>query len=222
MNGWGNEIFLFLNVKRIQAALDNEKFDDLMISLFPTTVDTLRQDRKYKAAVYERLNLIVDNLHTEFQNVSADKIFHTKFRFKEEDSAGTSHFIIHFTTHSRGFDLVKQIYYEFDNIGASLEADGSYTFDAKVLDAPEATTLDFGDANVDALSVILERDYKGRKILARVLFEEHHVSTQFSTIHYLKTLRQMVEDGRIKSTFTDTVAHKVTVLLTNHCELEFL
>ncbi|MEJ0032429.1 MAG: three-Cys-motif partner protein TcmP [Bacteroidota bacterium] len=39
MNGWGNEIFLFLNVKRIQAALDNDKFDDLMDSLFPTTVD---------------------------------------------------------------------------------------------------------------------------------------------------------------------------------------
>lgn len=221
MNGWGNEIFLFLNVKRVQAALDNDKFDDLMNGLFPTTVEALRKDRKYLSNVHERLNLIVDNLHAEFQKVTTDTLWHTRFRFKEEDSIGTSHYIIHFTKHSRGFDLIKQIYYEFDNIGASLEADGNYTFDAKKLGLPVDSMLDFGDENVRALGSLLEVKYKGRKINARDLFEEHHPTTQWGVPHYLKTLRQMVDDGKIKSTFTDDHQHKVSVLLTNHCHLEF-
>ena len=139
MNGWGNEIFLFLNVKRVQAALDNDKFDDLMLSLFPTTVETLRRDRKYKSNVHERLTLIVDNLYNEFKVATKGELFHCRFKFKEEDSAGTSHYIIHFTKHKRGYDLVKKIYYEFDNIGACLDGDGNYTFDAKRMDIPEGT-----------------------------------------------------------------------------------
>lgn len=221
MNGWGNEIFLFLNIKRVQAALDNNKFDELMNSLFPTTVETLRKDRKYLSTVHERLTLIVDNLFEEFKKESTDTLYHCRFKFKEEDSIGTSHYIIHFTKHSRGYDLVKQIYYEFDNIGACLEADGNYTFDAKKMDVPQGSTLDFGDANVESLSKILEEAYKGKKIKAKTLFEEHHIKTQFAAPHYLKTLRHMVENNKVKSEFTDGKNHIRTVLLIDHCELIF-
>lgn len=196
MNGWGNEIFLFLNVKRVQAALDNKKFDDLMLSLFPTTFQTLRNDRKYKLSTHERLSLIVDNLHSEFKNATKGELFHCRFKFKEEDSIGTSHYIIHFTKHKRGYDLVKQIYYEFDNIGASLDGDGNYTFDAKRMDVPEGELIDFGDENITSLGTILVEKYKGQTISAKRLFEEHQVSTQYAGQHYVKTLRHLVENQK--------------------------
>lgn len=219
MNGWGNEIFLFLNTKRIQAALDNEKFDELMQCLFPTTVNTLRKDRKYVASVNERLTLIVDNLFTEFEKVTTDKLFHCRFKFKEEDSTGTSHYIIHFTRHPRGYDLIKQIYHEFDNIGASLE-NGVYTFDAKKLDIPQGA-LDFGDINVDVLSKKLAETYSGKSITAKDLFEEHQTKTQYAGPHYLKTLRKMVKDGLVESKYTDEIHHREAVLLTENCQLRF-
>lgn len=221
MNGWGNEIFLFLNIKRIQAALDNEKFDELMDSLFPTTVESLRKDRKYLASVHERLTLIVNNLFTEFQKVTSDQLYHCRFKFKEEDSVGTSHYIIHFTKHARGYDLIKQIYHEFDNIGASLEKDGNYTFDAKQMDVPQNSMIDFGDANVAALSKILEKTYSGKEINAKKLFEEHHVKTQYAGQHYTKTLRKMVVDGTVTARYTDNAQHTVSVLLNENCELKF-
>ncbi|HEX3386868.1 MAG TPA: three-Cys-motif partner protein TcmP, partial [Mucilaginibacter sp.] len=129
LTNWGNELFLFVNVKRIHAATENEKFDLLMQSLFPTTIDQLRHDRKYKAKVQERIKLIMDNLTEEFRRAINKKLYSCAFRFREEDSNATSHFIVHFTKHQKGYELIKDVYSIYDNIGAVLENDNVYTFD---------------------------------------------------------------------------------------------
>jgi len=221
MENWGNEIFLFVNIKRIHAAIENDKFDALMQSLFPTTFKELQRNRKYKATVYERLSLIMDNLAFEFKKAIKGNLYHTSFKFQEEDSQSTSHFIIHFTKHTKGYELVKQVFYDFDNIGASLDRDGNYTFDAKVMGTFNGMTMDFGDQNVEALSQKLAEKYKGRKITAKALFDEHHPTTKYCGSHYAKTLRHMVDKGKVKSSFTDDRSHKVSVLLTATCNLQF-
>ena len=220
LGNWGNEIFLFLNIKRIHAAVENEKFDELMDELFPTTIDKIRKDRKYVATTHERLTLIIENLANEFKTI-VPNIYHIAFKFQEEDSTATSHYIIHFTKHHRGFDLVKQIYNDFDNIGATLGADGDYTFDAKKLDIAPSSQFDFGDQNVYILSKQLKEKYKGKNILAIALFNEHQLLTKYCRTHYCDTLRKMVEDGEVVSTFTDNKEHTVSVLINEHCLLEF-
>lgn len=223
LSGWGNEIFLFVNIKRIHAAIENTKFEDLMKALFPTKIETIKKDRKYNAvSVYERLNLIMTNLASEFEATVSGELFHCAFKFQEEDSDATSHFILHLTKHSKGYELVKQVYYNYDNIGAILERDGSYTFDAKKMGQSSDAVLNFGDQNVSVLSGLLLRKYKGRTITAQELFNEHQPTNKYCGSHYAKTLRDMVEKGLIKSTFTDNSQHKVSVLLTNSCKLEFL
>jgi len=221
LEGWGNEIFLFVNTKRIHAAIENDKFEDLMLALFPTSIDNIRKDRKYKASVQERLNLIIENLADEFKKaVKRGPVYSSAFKFQEEDSKTTSHFIIHFTKHSKGYELVKQVYYNYDNIGASLDKDGSYTFDAKAMDYNNGF-WDFGEENVFDLSTMLIGAYKGRTITAKKLFEEHHPRTKYCGSHYAKTLRWMVEQGTIKSKYTDDINHKVSVLITDECIIEF-
>ncbi|TCD05872.1 three-Cys-motif partner protein TcmP [Pedobacter frigidisoli] len=215
---WGNELFLFVNIKRINQAMEVGKFDEMMKSLFPTTITTLRNDRKYKASVNERLVLIMDNLAQEFENAVSGKLYSCSFKFKEEDSVATSHFIIHFTKHQKGYELVKQIYHDYDNIGASLDKDGNYTYDAKQMGTNQ---LDFGDSNISSLSKSLTEKYKGRKITAKAVFDEHHPTTKWCGSHYLKTFRHMVDAGRLNAKFTDNALHKVTVLINENCELEF-
>jgi three-Cys-motif partner protein len=178
MQNWGNEIFLFVNIKRIHVAIENDKFDALMQSLFPTSFKELQKQRRYKATVYERLSLIMDNLANEFEKAVNGKLYHSAFKFQEEDSRTTSHFIIHFTKHSKGYELVKQIYYDFDNIGAVLDKDGSYTFDAKEMDDSNST-FDFGDQNIESLSETLRSKYNGQSITAKKLFDEHHPTTKY-------------------------------------------
>lgn len=218
MNNFGNEIFLFFNIKRIHAAIENSKFDDLMTELFPSTIDKIRKNRKYTLSVQERLSLIIENLATEFKTI-VPKIHHCAFRFQEEDSIATSHYIIHFTKHPRGYDLVKQIYSEFDNVGASLDANGDYTFDVKYLS--NDSFLDFGDVNIDNLTTKLLADFKGIEISAYDMFEQHHCSTKYSRKHYCDTLRHMFDQNMIEAQFTDHSNHKASVLISPFCILKF-
>ncbi len=221
LENWGNEIFLFVNIKRIHAAIENNKFDELMKSLFPTSFESLKVKRRYTASVHERLALIMDNLADEFKNAVKGTLYYSAFKFQEEDSNTTSHFIIHFTKHSRGYELVKQKFYDFDNIGACLDKDGNYTFDAKQMDQNSGSLFNSEDQNIFLLSKQLEEKYKGKTISARKLFEEHHPTTKYCGSHYAKTLRYMFENGKLNSIFTDNRDHKVSVLLINECKLEF-
>ncbi len=223
LKGFGNEIFLFVNIKRIQAAIENEKFEDLMLSLFPTSIDELRKDRKYTANVQERLSLIMDNLANEFRKaLKVNPFYYCSFRFIEEDSSATSHYIIHFTKHSKGYELVKQVYHDFDNIGATLDKNGTYTFDAKIMDTDKGGLLDFGDQNVITLSKLIEEEFKGKKLTSRMLFDLHHIKVKgdFSGRHYVNALRYLVELGKINSIYTDGKTHRKSVIISDFCLLE--
>lgn len=221
MENWGNEIFLFLNIKRIHAAIENDKFDDLMTLLFPATIDKIRKERRYLSSVYERLDLIMDNFAKEFKLHIPTGLYSTAFKFKEEDSTATSHYIIHFTKHSKGYELVKQIYNDFDNVGASLEKDGTYTFDAKKMNYSASLTFNFDDQNLTDLQNELMKSFKGKRITAKKLFEEHQVKTKYCSTHYAKTLRSMVDYNLVEAEFIDNKKHIVNVLLIEECILKF-
>jgi len=195
LQNWGNELFLFVNIKRINQAVSVNKFDEMMQALFPTSIDQLRKQRQYSAAsVQERLKLIMANLADEFVKALApSKLYHCSFRFQEEDSIATSHFIIHFTKNERGYELVKNVYHTFDNIGATLENDGNYTFDAKKSNL--SAGFDFGNPNVKALSLLIAKAYSGQQWTAKALYDDHQKNTKFSWSHYKDTLRYMVENG---------------------------
>lgn len=219
LQNWGNELFLFVNIKRINQAIAVNKFDEMMQSLFPSTIDQLRKDRQYTASVQSRLNLIMTNLANEFVNAVGTKLYTCSFKFQEEDSNATSHFIIHFTKNQRGYELVKKVYNTYDNIGATLEKEGCYSYDAKRKAINSG--LDFGNDNIVVLSKQLSEEFLGKRITAKALYEEHQEKTLFSWSHYLETLRSMVEKGKVKATFTDNVNHKVSVLITDTCILDF-
>ncbi len=221
LENWGNEIFLFVNIKRIHAAILNNKFDQLMRHLFPTTFEEVKRERRYTSNVHERLNLIMEKLSNEFRKHVKDKLYDCSFKFQEEDSKATSHYIVHFTKHKKGYELVKQIYYDFDNLGATLDNDGNYTFDAKKMDIPQSNSFQFGDENLRLLSEQLEEEFKGRTLTAKRLFDIHHGKTLFCGTHYVKTLRNMVDERKVQAEFIDDINHKVSVLLNDNCKLIF-
>jgi len=84
-----------------------------------------------------------------------------------------------------------------------------------------SSQLDFGDQNVSILGGQLKDLYQGQTISAYDLYEQHHIKTKFARDHYIKTLREMVKNGEIKSSFKDTINHQVSVLLNPYCILEF-
>jgi three-Cys-motif partner protein len=221
LKNWGNEIFIFVNTKRIHPALENEKFEELMLDLFPTTLENLKKDRRYKLTVPERLNLIIDSLGLEYNTILSSKVFYTAFKFQEEDSDATSHYILHLTKGARGYDLIKTTYNDFANVGTIFDGINTYTFDAKKYGKEMREIFDLGDLNIDKLKDELTKKYAGKKLTSSDLFEKDHTSGLYSRKHYTEALRRLVAEGRIVAAFSDNKEHKVTVLISKDCNLKF-
>ncbi len=221
LKNWGNEIFLFVNTKRIHPALENDKFDPLMQDLFPSTLDNIRKDRKYKSTVAERLSLIINKLGEEYQSLLGEKVYYTAFKFQEEDIDATSHYILHITKGDRGYDLIKTIYNDFANVGTVFDGINTYTFDAKKLDKSFNELFDQNSINIDKLKDELCNLFHGKKMTAHELFENHHTTGLYSRSHYTEALRRLVDEGRLTSNFIDNKMHKVSVLISKDCILNF-
>jgi three-Cys-motif partner protein len=221
LKNWGNEIFLFLNTKRIHPALENEKFDSLMQDLFPTTLQNIKVDRRYKSTVSDRLKLIIDSLGKEYESLLGDKIFYTAFKFQEEDINATSHFILHLTKGARGYDLIKTIYNDFANAGTIFDGANTYTFDAKKFDDPAIELFDLKSLNIDKLKENIFKKYSNQQISAHDLFEKEHTSSLYSRQHFNEALRRLAEDGRLLPTYIDNKTHRVSVLISKDCILKF-
>jgi len=217
---WGNEIFLFVNTKRIHPALENELFEPLMKDLFPKTLEEIKENRKYKSTVPERLQLIIDSLGQEYKKSLNQDIYYTAFKFKEEDSDATSHYILHFTKGPRGYDLIKTIYNDFANVGTIFDDVNTYTFDSKIINNQEEM-FDMKSENIDKLKEELYGIYTLKTISALNLFEEHQPRSPYSRSHYAEALRRLVTENRLNASYTDGRAHKVSVLISNNCILKF-
>jgi three-Cys-motif partner protein len=221
LKNWGNEIFLFLNTKRIHPALENNKFEGLMKDLFPTTLDRIRQDRRFKSTVAARLSLIINNLANEFESILGGKIYYTAFKFQEEDADATSHYILHFTKGARGYDLIKTTYNDFANVGTVFDGVNTYTFDAKKLENQANEIFDLNSINIDNLKTEIYEAYKNRQLTAFDLFETQHVNGLYSRSHYTEALRRLVEENKLIAEFTDGKKHVKSVLISKDCKLNF-
>lgn len=222
LKNWGNEIFIFINTKRIHPALENDKFEDLMRLWFPTTYERIKHERRYKQSVSERLNLIIENLGKEFSCLLKSNVFYTAFRFQEEDIDTTSHYILHITKGPRGFDLVKTIYNGFANVDTVFDGVNTYTFDAKKINDKMAALFDVKTENIDKLKEDIYNRYQGKTISAYDLFEEHQTNCLYSRSHYTAALRKLFEIQKLTATFINNKQHRVSVLISKDCILKFI
>jgi len=221
LKNWGNEIFLFINTKRINPALENEQFEDLMRLWFPTRFDTLKVEVRKLMRVPDRLEFILTSLREEIVSLMGDRYVHCcAFRFQEEDSRTTSHYILHITKGGRGYDLCKSVYNRFANENLVLNGSSTYTFDPKK--CSNEVSL-FGDINLaaEALKEQLCKEYQGKSLSALELFEEHQKNSKYARDHYTKALRQAVKEGLADAEYTDGKSHMVTVLIVSSCILHF-
>ncbi|MBD5505577.1 MAG: three-Cys-motif partner protein TcmP [Lachnospiraceae bacterium] len=223
---WGNEAFIFINTKRINPAFENDKFDLILRELFPSSYEETKVNIRLKRTVAERLQYIIDSLGREYQKLvpvkGREQVYYTAFKFQEEDSVTTSHYILHITKSRRGFDLIKQIYTDFANVGTIFDGVNTYTFDPKL--GSRNSSLDLFDTkseNIDVLKETLYSTFKGQILTAFEVFESHQIKTLYSRNHYTEALRRLVNEGRVTSWYTDGKQHKVSVLLNESCYVKF-
>ena len=221
---WGNEVFIFINTKRLNAAFENVKFQDDLKIVFPLTYNDVRADKKLQGSVEERHKFMINKLAEEFRRILGGVVFYTAFQFREEDQMTPSHYLLHITKGAKGFDLVKQVYSRYANVDRVLEGmDGvnTYTFDPKSIKDNTWFDDDFKQENINKLKKELCKAYKGQTFVAETLFNNDQRNRLHSRTHYLMAFRQLYDDGKIDVQYTDGKNHKASVLISPWCNITF-
>lgn len=222
LKNWGNEVFLFINTKRINPALENEQFEDLMRLWFPSCFDTLKVEVRKQRTVSDRLEFILTSLREEFKKLMGPRnnVYCCAFRFQEEDSRTTSHYILHITKGLKGYELAKTVYNRYANEDLVLNGSNTYTFDPKKCSNDVSL---FGNTNeaVEALKEVLCEEFRGETIGALDLFTTHHGKSKYCREHYTAALRLAVKEGMATTEYTDNKKHKVPVLISSSCVVHF-
>lgn len=221
LKSWGNEIFIFINTKRLNADVEKEISQDNIKTIFPTTYHQLKNEKKLQRSVEQRHKYIVDCIAQEFR-AEYKHIYCTAFEFMEEDQSSPSHYLLHITKSPRGFELVKQVYNQYANVHRTFDAAYvTYTYDPKIIPGIELFDDMFKQERIDQLKEGLIKRYRNKTISALQVFKEHQKECLYAEPHYRLALRQLSDDKLITVTFTDNSSHKVSVLLTDNCILTF-
>ena len=221
---WGNEVFIFVNTKRLNAAFENDKFQEDLKVIFPATYQTIKNEKRLiSGSVEERHKFIIDNLGAEFQKVLKGRVYYTSFQFREEDQATPSHYLLHVTKGSKGFELIKQVYNQYANIDRTLGDYITYTFDPKKVAENDVDMFgdDFKQANLDALKEQLLKQFANQTISAEDLFNTHQKDCLYARTHYTSALRQLYQEGKIDAVINDTKKHRESVLIIKECIITF-
>ena len=222
---WGNEVFIFINTKRLNAAFENELFQEDLKVVFPLTYNDVRVNKKLQGSVEERHKFIINQLANEFSNILGGSVYYTAFQFREEDQSTPSHYLLHITKGAKGFDLVKRVYSKYSNVDTVLDSmDGinTYRFDPKSVKTISMFDEDFKQENIEKLKGELIKTYKGKTYSSEKLFnEDQRTGRLHSYTHYLVAFRQLHDEGKLDAQFTDDIKHKASVLISPTCFITF-
>lgn len=222
---WGNEVFIFINTKRLNAAFENNLFQEDLKIVFPLTYNEVREDKKLQGTVEERHKFIINKLAAEFHRILGGVVYYTAFQFREEDQKTPSHYLLHITKGAKGFDLVKRVYSKYSNVDtvlAGMDGVNTYRFDPKSIQSVSMFDEDFKQENIDKLKRELLNSYKGRTYVTEKLFnEDQRTGRLHSYTHYLVAFRQLFDEGKIDVQYTDGKNHKASVLISSGCKITF-
>lgn len=222
---WGNEVFIFINTKRLNAAFENELFQEDLKVVFPLTYNEVRENKKLLGSVEERHKYIINQLANEFSKILGGMVYYTAFQFREEDQMTPSHYLLHITKGAKGFDLVKRVYSRYSNVDTVLDGMDSintYRFDPKTIDSATMFAEDFKQENIDKLKRELLNSYKGGTFITEKLFnDDQKIGRLHSYTHYLIAFRQLYDEGKVDVKYTDDKRHKVPVQISSSCIITF-
>ena len=190
LKDWGCDCIFFFNYNRINMGLDNEAVREHMNALFGCErADELRE-RLSPMGPQEREPAIVEEIGQALKALGGR--FVLPFCFKNASGRRTSHHLVFVSKHFRGYEIMKGIM-----AGESSHADQgvpSFTY----CPADKGQTLLFELARpLDDLEGLLLKDFAGRTLTVRQVYEQHSVGRPYIMKNYRDILRTLWESGRI-------------------------
>jgi hypothetical protein len=114
------------------------------------------------------------------------------FCFKDDHGTRTSHYLIFVTKHFRGYEIMKSIMAK--ESASCPQGVPSFVFDPNQQSNPVLFEL---DKPLDELKNLLRRDFAGRSLTMRQIYEQHSNGKPYINENYKEALRQLEAEDRI-------------------------
>ncbi len=210
IQGFGNEIILFFNFNRINAALSNKMFDLNMKYIFGASEFTkLKSEIETINCVDERERTIISAYKNALLSGGANHCL--TFRIKDNNSTRTNFYIIHATKHQTGFNIMKDIMSKYSTVKGKLEFDPNTKFQTEYLFLPN----DFEDAWIKDLL----KTYSGNRVTFKNILAKHSINWDYTIQDYRFMLICLENEGTISTNRLDK--HKRNNQLPEWIEITF-
>jgi three-Cys-motif partner protein len=184
LKDWGCDCIFFFNYNRISMGLANEKVEEHMNALFgKERADRLR--KKIAGLDPEQRELtIIEELVAALKDMGGKYVL--PFRFKNEKGVRTSHHLIFVSKHPRGYGIMKEIM-----AAESSRSDaGVASFEYNPADHRQPHLFEYSRPLEDLQGMLL-RDFKGRMLTVKQIFDEHNVDRPYILRNYKDALKRL-------------------------------
>jgi three-Cys-motif partner protein len=191
LKDWGCDCLFFFNYGRINAGLSNPAVREHMAALFGSDRAARLEIELNGMTPPMREATIVNELALALQGHS--QRFVLPFCFKNDSGTRTSHHLVFVTKNFKGYDVMKEIMAG----SSSAQNQGVATFAYSPADSAAQAVLFELNRPLDDLRGLLLKDYAGRRITMRNIYEEHSIGRPFIAKNYKEVLRQLEDEKAI-------------------------
>jgi three-Cys-motif partner protein len=198
LKDWGCDCIFFFNYNRINMGLNNESVKEHMNALFgKQRADNLRA-RLDQLTPQKRELTIVEELSQALKEVGCEYVL--PFCFKKNQVNRTSHHLIFVSKHPRGYSIMKDIMAK----ESSSATQGVASFVYNLADRQQPLLFELARP-LDDLADMLLKEYAGRRMSMKEIYEQHHIGLPYIKRNYKDVLRELEAQGKI---ITEPPAHK--------------
>lgn len=190
LKNWGCDAIIFFNYNRINRGLSNPAVQAHMNALFTEERAARLRQCLDRLPPSERELAIVEEIANALTEFGAKYVL--PFCFKNDAGNRTSHHLIFATKYFKGYEIMKGIM-----AGQSSTVDQgvpSFTYNPADRRFPFLFEL---TRPLDQLEGMLLRDFAGRSLSLRALYEAHSVGKPYLLRNYQDALRKLESEGRI-------------------------
>lgn len=192
LKDWGCDCFFFFNYSRVNAGLSNPAVEPHIDALFgKPRADKLRtMFADSSLSPSEREEFIVEEMTLALNDMGGKYVL--PFRFHSTRGTRTTHHLFFVSKDFKGYEIMKDIMHSY----ATGTQDGPVNFEYNP--ASRRQTRLFGFLSpITELGPMLLKDFDGKCLGIRDIYENHSVGKPFVLKHYREVLCALEQEGKI-------------------------
>lgn len=195
LKNFGCDCIFFFNYSRINAGLSNPKVQEHMAALFGEERATRLSVELEPLSAPERAAVIINELSMALKEPSdgIGKRYVLPFGFKNESGRRTTHHLVLVTEHFKGYDVMKDIMAR----ASSEKEQGVPSFSFVPASGPRQELLFDLSRPLESLKSDLLRDFAGKRLRMREIYEKHSVDRPYIARNYKEALCALEAEGLI-------------------------